>query len=873
MTKRNYIPLLLSSAPLLAIPATAQETEKPNIVVIIADDLGTNELGCYGGTNLLTPNIDQLATEGVRLTNNYASCAMSVPIRASLYTGLFPARHGSYQNHKASYNNLKSVTHYLSDLGYRVGRTGKDHPVGQSVVYGFEQISGFTVGCTASNPQPATTDGIKGFIQRNNSQPFCLVVASIHPHMPWDAGDAGKFNPNNVVLPPNCVDNVKTRNDFCRYLAEIQVLDDEVGKVMTALDETNSLDNTLVIFLGEQGPQMPFGKWTCYNYGQHSALIARYPSKIAQNTVSNALVQYEDILPTLIEFAGGEPIEGLDGTSFLDVLFGENTEHREWAYGIHNNIPEGTAYPIRSIQDKRYKLIVNLTPEADYYEKHMMVNNGTNMWSSWLVSAQTDSTAKFLTDRFVKRPAIELYDLQEDPWELNNIASKTEHAARIATMRTALEAWMEQQGDRGVLMDTDNPEDPSLKTPMAISTLEDINTYVRGDLSGNYYLANDIEIPEGTEWVPIGSDSPTDGNPQRFRGIFDGRGHSIKNLKISTPAAFKGLFGRLHGGVVKDLDLVNIDIKGTSPIGGIVGAMIAGSKIERVSVSGSIEGQTEVGGIAGRVARDGDKYNIIEDCYVSATIKATNLSTNMNTPSCAGGIVAYTHSTSGGNYAKIDIHRAYFTGTVQSAQMSHIAGNAAGILAFFDNHKFVKMNEVLVLADEITAATPNLFFCRRGATYADLEQFEKVFARNDIGLSYFNTSDKGYGGEIPEGVIQYFPPETFKTKSFYTENLSWDFENTWTITEGEYPKLNRESVSSAISMTKSDKQYKVLLNNWGIDIYMPGEFTVSLYDLVGKQIRNTLHAHEAISIPVEKGIYVLKLGKDEVQYADKIVVM
>ena len=159
-------------------------------------------------------------------------------------------------------------------------------------------------------------------------------------------------------------------------------------------------------------------------------------------------------------------------------------------------------------------------------------------------------------------------------------------------------------------MDTDNPEDPSLKTPMAISTLEDINTYVRGDLSGNYYLANDIEIPEGTEWVPIGSESPTDGNPQRFRGIFDGRGHSIKNLKISTPAAFKA-FRKITRWGSQDLDLVN-RYKGTSPIGGIVGAMIAGSKIEQVSVSGNIEGQTEVGGIAGRVARDGDKYNVVK---------------------------------------------------------------------------------------------------------------------------------------------------------------------------------------------------------------------------------------------------------------------
>ena len=89
--------------------------------MILADDMGTNEIGCYGGTNISTPNIDRLAHEGVRMTNNYASMSMSVPIRASLYTGLYPTHHGSYQNHKATYSHVKSAPHYLTDLVYRQG--------------------------------------------------------------------------------------------------------------------------------------------------------------------------------------------------------------------------------------------------------------------------------------------------------------------------------------------------------------------------------------------------------------------------------------------------------------------------------------------------------------------------------------------------------------------------------------------------------------------------------------------------------------------------------------------------------------------------------------------------------------------------------
>jgi uncharacterized sulfatase len=377
---------------------------------------------------------------------------MSVPIRASLYTGLYPARHGSYQNHKPTNKTVKSVTYYLSNLGYRVGRTGKDHPSNQPVVYAFEKVPGFTVNCVSPTAD-YTTDGVKEFIERDN-KPFCLYVCSINSHMPWTWGDPTKFDPAKVSLPPNCVDNLQTRTQFCKYLAEVKELDNEVGSVMNVLKNSGKLDNTLVIFLGEQGPQFPYAKWTCYNYGQHSALIARYPSKIKPKTTSNALVQYEDVLPTMIDFAGGKAIEGLDGKSFLPVLYGKKKEHRKWSYGIHNNIPEGTAYPIRSIQDKRYKLILNLTPDANYFEKHMMnVNDKDRMWASWLESSQTNDKAKWLVDRFVKRPAIEFYDLQNDRWELKNLAEDKKYQSRINEMTKELYKWMEAQGDTGADMD------------------------------------------------------------------------------------------------------------------------------------------------------------------------------------------------------------------------------------------------------------------------------------------------------------------------------------------------------------------------------------------------------------------------------------
>lgn len=267
---------------------------------------------------------------------------------------------------------------------------------------------------------------------------ICLQYAF---HAPWTCGNKDEFDADKVILPPNCVDNKGTRELFRRLLAEIRALDNQVGDVLKTIEEVGKLDNTLVVFLGEQGPQLPGGKWTCWNYGQSSALVARYPAKIKAKSTSDAIVQYEDILPTLMEFVGGDEIEGIDGKSFLKALFGKEKEHRRFAYGIHNNIPEGTAYPIRSIRDKRYKLILNLTPEVEYFEKHLMnLKNERSVWASWIESTKTDKRARYFVDRYVKRPAIEFYDMQKDPWELNNLAEEKKYAKRIAMMKGELEA-------------------------------------------------------------------------------------------------------------------------------------------------------------------------------------------------------------------------------------------------------------------------------------------------------------------------------------------------------------------------------------------------------------------------------------------------
>lgn len=446
---------LVCLAPFACRGVTGEGAEKPqrNIVIFIADDLARNELSCYGGQNVKTPNIDQFASEGVRFNRMFSSTTMCSPTRASIYTGLYPVRNGVYKNHGATRPETKSVVHYMTNAGYRVGLTGKTHFRPQSV-YPFEKLEGFEPDCVAKTADYSLA-GITEFMNRKGDQPFCLFICSTHPHAPWTTGDPSRFDASKLKLPPHFVDNPETREAFTRYLAEIEMLDKQFGDVLQALKSTGKDKETVVMFCGEQGPQFPGGKWTSWDYGQKSAFLVRTPENYLKGQTSEAMVQYEDVLPTLLEYAGAGIQEKLDGKSFLPVLRGKTKEHRNWVYGIHNNYPEGTPYPIRSIRDDQYKLIVNLTPEATYYEKHLMSLGKGNYWNTWVRDAQTNETAKLWVNRYLTRPEIELYNTTIDPWELNNLASDEIMKPRIEKMKKELFAWMQEQGDPGKLLDVE----------------------------------------------------------------------------------------------------------------------------------------------------------------------------------------------------------------------------------------------------------------------------------------------------------------------------------------------------------------------------------------------------------------------------------
>ena len=432
--------------------------ERPNFLIIMADDCTHNDLPTYGGKNASTPSLQRLAEQGLVFDRAYLSEAMCQPCRAELFTGQYPMRNGCAWNHSASRPDVTSIPHRLGSVGYRVGLAGKVH-VKPAVAFPFEPVAGFDPNCVR-NPTRAHDIGPALEFMRQADAPFCLVVALVEPHVPWVMGDPTQYPPEKIQLPPNIADTPRTREDFGRYLAEITYMDGQVGEILEALKASGQERNTLVMFTSEQGSQFPGCKWTNWDTGVHTALIARWPGHIAAGKRTDAIVQYVDLLPTIMQAAQAEvDEEAMDGVGFLPVLLGQRNTHREFAYGVHNNIPEGPAYPIRTISDGSFRYIHNLRPDEIYIEKHLMGIRGNGelnnpYWSTWVRETGANPHTYELVKRYMHRPAEQLYHTANDPYEMSNLAGNPKYARLQRRLRDELDRWMQMQGDPGAAQDT-----------------------------------------------------------------------------------------------------------------------------------------------------------------------------------------------------------------------------------------------------------------------------------------------------------------------------------------------------------------------------------------------------------------------------------
>jgi uncharacterized sulfatase len=417
------------------------ETRPPDIVVYLADDLSTRDLSLFGGNDIQTPAINQLATEGMTFNRAFVaspSCAVS---RAALLTGLMPARNGAEENHSYPRADVFRLPKVLKDLGYQTAAFGKVAHQKSVSNYHFDVYD-------RRQEIPDVRESVRNFLEsRKDSRPLALFVGVADPHVPWTS--ASTLDPDSLKLPPKFLDTPRTRYQRTRYLQEVINLDAYLAELRQLTDHHMSKDK-LFVFSSDHGAQFPFGKWTLYDEGIHVPLIVSWPGKIQSGVRTDAMVSWVDILPTLIELAGGEVPSVLDGQSFKDVLDGESDSHRDQIFTTHSGDRKMNVFLSRSIRTERYKLIWNPHPEFAFttHIDLLLRENCGDYFKQWKALAKTDPDAAATVARHHGRPEFELFDLQNDPNELTNLAENSNHADIRSELFTQLESWIEEQGDQ-----------------------------------------------------------------------------------------------------------------------------------------------------------------------------------------------------------------------------------------------------------------------------------------------------------------------------------------------------------------------------------------------------------------------------------------
>ncbi len=430
---------------------SAAADQKPNIVLFISDDHGYLDSQVAGNLDVKTPNTRRLAAAGLTFTHAYAVSPSCAPSRAALLTGLYPLRNGSMLNHQPPRADVKKLPAYMKELGYEVAAFGKVAHYKQAGLYGFDHAAHDTF-----HDHECIPAALKFLRQRESSKPLCLLVGTNWPHVPWPRKGEAPAEPDanaarSLALPPTHVDTPETRRGRARYYAAVEKMDADLGQIYNAAYRRLG-DNTLFIHFSDHGAQWPFGKWNLYDAGVRVPFFAVWPGVIEPQSRSDSMISLVDVLPTLVEAAGGQPPTHLDGRSRFSALRGETTTARDFVFTTHSGDGRMNKYPMRSVRTMEWKYIRNLQPDAQHHT-HIdqgKAVDGNAYWNSWVTKAKTDDEARGAVKRYFVRPREELYDLSKDPHEQRNLAANTEFADQRKRLSRALDEWMRTQGDAGL---------------------------------------------------------------------------------------------------------------------------------------------------------------------------------------------------------------------------------------------------------------------------------------------------------------------------------------------------------------------------------------------------------------------------------------
>jgi N-sulfoglucosamine sulfohydrolase len=479
------MPMRFLSFLIALLLARAGAADKPNVVLFVCDDLG-KQLGCYGDKVARTPNIDQLAKEGVMFSRAFCTTASCSASRSVILSGLHNHANGQFGHqhsvhHFSSFPGVQSLPVVLTKGGYRTVRTGKFH-VAPEEVYRFETV---LQGSPRNGVEMA--GACRPFLEAKDTRPFFLYFCTSDPHRggidrnhklkpdrfgngPSYAGVQEQvFDPKEMPVPTWLPDTPATRAELAQYYQAVSRVDAGLGRLVALLKETGQYENTLIIFTADNGPAFPGSKTTLYEPGMCLPLIVRTPGMTRPGTTCDALVSWTDLTPTIIDHCkvmppgdapplGGVAEDGkprvrrqpyeFHGRSFAGIWNDEKPKPRDPVFASHTFHEITMYYPMRVLRNDRYKLILNLAHQLPYPFASDLHESA--VWQDVLRTKAPRLGLRNVED-FLHRPRYELYDLQGDPDEVKNLATDPAHKKTLDEMSATLKGLQEKTRDPWVV--------------------------------------------------------------------------------------------------------------------------------------------------------------------------------------------------------------------------------------------------------------------------------------------------------------------------------------------------------------------------------------------------------------------------------------
>lgn len=456
-----------------------------NVLLITVDDLNWDSLACSGGPVAdASPNIDRLASEGLRFERAHVTAAVCMPSRAALATGRYPHRSGIEGFRHTLKAGTPTIMGLLQDAGFRCGILGK---VGHSTPdQKFRWDLNLDMGDLGQGRDPARyAAAVKGFLAESGDRPFYLMVNSHDPHRPfcgsaqeakqWPneriAAPSRTYTPEDVRTPGFLPDLPEVRREMAEYFGSVRRCDDTVGAVLAELDAAGRRDDTLVMFLSDNGMAVPFAKTNCYLHSTKTPWIVRWPGVVKAGGVDrDHAISGIDFLPTVFEALGLPLPAGIDGRSFLPLLHGKPQDGRDLVFTQFHETSGRNRYPMRAVEDAHHRYI--FSPWSDGERVFRNESQSGRTFAAMTAAAGKDPAIAARVDFFLHRTVEELYDLKQDQDSLHNLIAETALAPVRERLRGELLRWMEA---------VDDPALPALRD---------------GDLAG-FMAAEDLAAGQG----------------------------------------------------------------------------------------------------------------------------------------------------------------------------------------------------------------------------------------------------------------------------------------------------------------------------------------------------------------------------------------